>query len=313
MANVAKINGYDVKDAVARGDIADIQQDLSTAQGDITTLQGDVSDTKADLGDITALDTTVKTSAVNAINEVNGKAEDNADNIGTLANLTTTAKTDLVSAINEVNGKAEDNADNIGTLANLTTTAKTDLVSAINELDSHADTNTANFAPAFSDVISYAVGDYVTYNGTLYKCITAHTAGVWVAGHFTQVTVGEDLSASLKIEYTDLAPCLSTGWSVSEYVRGYKIGKMVIIDFCGLKSNSDVSAGQNQFIMQNLPYSIKNRAVTTLFSDNPNNSKKITVYVVESSGIVYSELRANYPALSASDDNLYGQMIIVLN
>ena len=281
MANVAKINGYDVKDAVARGDIADIQQDLSTAQGDITTLQGDVSDTKADLGDITALDTTVKTSAVNAINEVNGKAEDNADNIGTLANLTTTAKTDLVSAINE--------------------------------LDSHADTNTANFAPAFSDVISYAVGDYVTYNGTLYKCITAHTAGVWVAGHFTQVTVGEDLSASLKIEYTDLAPCLSTGWSVSEYVRGYKIGKMVIIDFCGLKSNSDVSAGQNQFIMQNLPYSIKNRAVTTLFSDNPNNSKKITVYVVESSGIVYSELRANYPALSASDDNLYGQMIIVLN
>ena len=243
MANVAKINGYDVKDAVARGDIADIQQDLSTAQGDITTLQGDVSDTKADLGDITALDTTVKTSAVNAINEVNGKAEDNADNIGTLANLTTTAKTDLVSAINEVNGKAEDNADNIGTLANLTTTAKTDLVSAINELDSHADTNTANFAPAFSDVISYAVGDYVTYNGTLYKCITAHTAGVWVAGHFTQVTVGSDLN------YTNPKVEQITTNEVSLTI--VKQGRIVI--FNGVFTNQ-VAQGQDIYVNLNDMY-----------------------------------------------------------
>lgn len=55
--------------------------------------------------------------------------------------------------------------------------------------------NTANFAPAFSDVTSYAVGDYVTYNNILYRCTTAHTAGVWVAGHFTQVTVDSELSA----------------------------------------------------------------------------------------------------------------------
>ena len=168
MANVAKINGYDVKDAEARGDIADIQQALSTAQGDITTLQDDVLNTEADLGDITALSTTVKTSAVNAINEVNGKAEDNADNIGTLASLTTTDKTDLVSAINEV--------------------------------ESHAGTNTSNFAPTFSDETSYAVGDYVTYNGVLYKCTTAHTAGAWVAGHFTVINVGSVLTKNSNIE-----------------------------------------------------------------------------------------------------------------
>lgn len=196
MANVAKINGYDVKDAEARGDIADIQQDLSTAQGDITTLQGDVSDTKADLGDITALSTTVKTSAVNAINEVNGKTEDNADNIGTLANLTTTANTDLVSAINEVDSHADTNTTNIGNLSRLNTVDKSDIVSAVNEVERNASyrisKNTYNFAPTFSDETSYAVGDYVTYNGVLYKCTTAHTAGVWVAGHFTAVTVGGD-------------------------------------------------------------------------------------------------------------------------
>lgn len=66
----------------------------------------------------------------------------------------------------------------------------------VHEADSaHIAQNTANFAPAFSDSVSYAVGAYVTYNNVLYRCTTAHTAGVWVAGHFTQVTVGDTLSA----------------------------------------------------------------------------------------------------------------------
>lgn len=64
----------------------------------------------------------------------------------------------------------------------------------VHEADSaHIARNTANFASAFSDTTSYAVGDYVTYNNVLYRCTTAHTAGVWDAGHFTQVTVGDDL------------------------------------------------------------------------------------------------------------------------
>lgn len=56
--------------------------------------------------------------------------------------------------------------------------------------------NTANFASAFSESTSYAVGDYVTYNNVLYKCTTAHTAGAWVSGNFTQVTVGDELGSS---------------------------------------------------------------------------------------------------------------------
>lgn len=70
------------------------------------------------------------------------------------------------------------------------------MTDTVHEADAaHIAQNTANFAPAFSEVTSYAVGDYVTYNNVLYRCTTAHTAGVWVAGHFTQVTVGGDLSA----------------------------------------------------------------------------------------------------------------------
>lgn len=67
------------------------------------------------------------------------------------------------------------------------------MTDTVHEADSaHIAQNTANFAPAFSEVTSYAVGDYVTYNNILYRCTTAHTAGTWVAGHFTQVTVGGD-------------------------------------------------------------------------------------------------------------------------
>ena len=41
-----------------------------------------------------------------------------------------------------------------------------------------------NFA-AFATTTDYAVGEFVTYNSKLYKCTTAHAAGVWNADHFT--------------------------------------------------------------------------------------------------------------------------------
>jgi hypothetical protein len=54
------------------------------------------------IGDLTDLDTTDKTSAVDAINEVNTNADAANTAIGTLTSLTTTEKTNLVGAINEV-------------------------------------------------------------------------------------------------------------------------------------------------------------------------------------------------------------------
>lgn len=50
----------------------------------------------------------------------------------------------------------------------------------------------AIIAPNFSDQIAYSVGEYVAYNGALYKCTTAHAAGAWDANDFTAVTVGAD-------------------------------------------------------------------------------------------------------------------------
>ena len=55
-------------------------------------------------------------------------------------------------------------------------------------------TGVTDLAPLFSTTATYAVGDYVTYNGDLYRCTVAHSAGAWNASNFTQVTVGSELT-----------------------------------------------------------------------------------------------------------------------
>lgn len=101
-------------------------------------------------------------------------------------------------------------------------------------LDEQAITqNTANFAPAFSTTTSYAVGDYVTYGGVLYKCTTAHTAGVWVAGHFTQVTVG----GQLKVQ--DISSSITTGDGYAGGVISvYRDGNTVQVLFNSVKTTA---------------------------------------------------------------------------
>ena len=52
-----------------------------------------------------------------------------------------------------------------------------------------------NLAAAYSTSATYAVGDYCTRDGKLYRCNTAiNTAEAWTAGHWTEVKVGTDLS-----------------------------------------------------------------------------------------------------------------------
>ena len=71
-------------------------------------------------------------------------------------------------------------------------------------------TNTANFgiprgadgslssgvlASTYSSSSKYAVGDYVYYSGSLYRCITAiTTAEAWTSGHWTQVALANEVN-----------------------------------------------------------------------------------------------------------------------
>lgn len=53
----------------------------------------------------------------------------------------------------------------------------------------------ASFAPAYSNSSTYAVGQYVTYDGYLWRCTAAiTTAESWTSGHWTKVALAEELS-----------------------------------------------------------------------------------------------------------------------
>lgn len=59
-------------------------------------------------------------------------------------------------------------------------------------------------APTYSSSSTYAVGDYVYYSGSLYRCTTAiTTAEAWTSGHWTQVALAPEVS-DLKRAITDI-------------------------------------------------------------------------------------------------------------
>jgi hypothetical protein len=59
-------------------------------------------------------------------------------------------------------------------------------------------------APAYSTSATYAVGQYVTNGGKMYRCISAISSGeTWTAAHWSDVKIGDELS-SLKSAITDI-------------------------------------------------------------------------------------------------------------
>ena len=78
--------------------------------------------------------------------------------------------------------------------------------------------NTPNFSASSSEI--YAVGDYVMYNGKLYKCTTATTGGTWVSGNWTEAVLSDDVN-DIKRQLSD-KPDIDlgiTGASVGKYAR----------------------------------------------------------------------------------------------
>lgn len=81
--------------------------------------------------------------------------------------------------------------------------AQTQRDTAIARLNSQV----TNLAPAYSASATYALGDFVTHDGKIYKCTTAiTTAETWTAGHWTQVNLGSnisDIKYAIAKEYTN--------------------------------------------------------------------------------------------------------------
>ena len=54
-------------------------------------------------------------------------------------------------------------------------------------------------AAEFNTGTAYAVKDYCTYQGVLYRCTTAHAAGAWNASHFTATNLDNEFDRKLDI------------------------------------------------------------------------------------------------------------------
>ena len=151
---------------------------------------------------------------------------DDVDHIVTLASLVGTV--------------TRSKTDNMVTPSSQVITDWSQQISAeMQEVSDAAAAAAGNFAAAYSTTKTYSVGEYVTYNGALYRCTTAvTTAGSWSSNSakFAAVKMGNDV-ADLKSAFNDYAHqrflTLNEnnsvkGWIASDSVSGYTDGQIVL-------------------------------------------------------------------------------------
>lgn len=119
---------------------------------------------------------------------IKARLSDVESETATLDELLTDLNLNMITISNDVEG-LKSNAVRFDTVQNK---------SAAQKLQARENTDSAgiaSLATAYSPSARYAVGDMVTYDGKLYTCKTAiTTAEAWNAAHWTEVTVGDQLS-----------------------------------------------------------------------------------------------------------------------
>lgn len=155
--------------------------------------------------------------------------------------------------------------------------AGSDVVTLVNQINTAIAAIPANynacFAPAYSTSGLYSVGQYVTYNGNLYRCNTAiTTAETWTAAHWTQTNLGADVY--------DLKSALNFN-SENAYASDHVI-----------KSVNDVMAGRYQGAYLNPNYA------NSKIYDIPENAKKAVIHMDAAGGFnAYTFLNASKQVL----------------
>ena len=134
-------------------------------------------------------------------NDVTEKAFSDLDTAGQLDNtdifaLSKVSGSGWISAKTSLTALATKIATAFNFTSDLQTTSKT-LTGAINEIaQGGGGGSTDVIADDFSTASTYAVGDYVIYNDSLYKCTTAvTTAGAWDSTKWTETLVMDEVEA----------------------------------------------------------------------------------------------------------------------
>lgn len=103
-----------------------------------------------------------------------------------------TVVTTLCAVVANVYQSSTDTAVDPGTIIPSIQTLIAEIDAAVASIPADYSSLWTSLAPAFSTSANYNPGQYVTYNGKLYKFTAVHT-GNWNSSHVTQVTIGTSL------------------------------------------------------------------------------------------------------------------------
>lgn len=145
-----------------------------------------------------------------------------------------------------------------------------------------------NFAVAYDSAATYAVGDYVVYEHTLYVCNTAiPTAEQWTAAHWTQVDIGTVLqSKQAKITVSGLLKGNGSG-GVSAATKGTDFGGLaftVTLTAAGWSNNAQTVSNANflasgyGYIVTPASASFADYAEAVIYADNVTTDGSMTFH-----------------------------------
>ena len=105
-------------------------------------------------------------------------------------------------------------------------------------------------ADAYSTSSTYAKGDFCIYNGALYECNTAiTTAEAWTAAHWTEVTVGEELT-DLKGDLSGMNTATSSDVGKALKAKTVTNGKVTEWEFGEAGGGSGLTSDIKQALLQ---------------------------------------------------------------
>ena len=129
--------------------------------------------------------------------------------------------TTLCAVVANVYMSTTDNVVDPGTIIPSVETLISAIEAAVASIPADYSSLWTSLAPAYSTSGTYAVGDYVTYNGGLYRCVSAISSGEsWTAAHWTSAKLGTDVSA-LKSALSNLDKRTSILVEKFDWVEGY--------------------------------------------------------------------------------------------
>lgn len=137
-----------------------------------------------------------------------------------------------------------------------------------------------SLAPAFSTSVNYTAGQYVTYNGALYRFTTDHSAGAWNSAHVTATNLGSEINS------------LKSAFLYSSMLKPISVIQNAKITSDTISSGSIVSNdGTNVYV-----YEIKDKSELLIYS------KKYTGYFFITSNVLLTA--ADLPKTSLNKENV---------